>query len=87
MSGAESLISCSPFTKKCQVRPAVVYGTGDINGLTPRLIIGSIYKEIDEKMESLYSSGLRVNTVRPPSSPQLTSPLFICHNKGSSPRL
>jgi len=45
------------------VRPAVVYGTGDINGLTPRLICGSIYKEQKEKMESLYTSGLRVNTV------------------------
>jgi len=45
------------------VRPAVVYGTGDVYGLTPRLIVGSIYKETGEKMESLYSSGLRVNTV------------------------
>jgi len=45
------------------VRPAVVYDTADVNGLTPRLICGSIYKEQQEKMESLYSSGLRVNTV------------------------
>jgi len=45
------------------VRPAVVYGTGDVYGLTPRLIVGSIYKETKEKMESLYTSGLRVNTV------------------------
>jgi len=45
------------------VRPAIVYGTGDVYGLTPRLIVGSIYRETKEKMESLYSSGLRVNTV------------------------
>jgi len=45
------------------VRPAVVYGTGDILGLTPRLIVGSIYKESGETLKSLYSKDLRVNTV------------------------
>jgi nucleoside-diphosphate-sugar epimerase len=45
------------------VRPAIVYGTSDVLGITPRLIIGSIYKETGKKMESLYSKDLRLNTV------------------------
>jgi len=45
------------------VRPAVVYGTGDVYGLTPRLIVGSIYKESKETLKSLYSKDLKVNTV------------------------
>jgi nucleoside-diphosphate-sugar epimerase len=45
------------------VRPAIVYGSSDVLGITPRLIIGSIYKETGKKMESLYSKDLRFNTV------------------------
>lgn len=60
---AEKLVRATPGLNYLVVRPAVVYGTGDVYGLTPRLIIGSIYRETKEKMETLYSSGLRVNTV------------------------
>jgi nucleoside-diphosphate-sugar epimerase len=45
------------------VRPAAVYGTADQLSLTPRMIIGSIHKEINKKMECLYSKDLRLNTV------------------------
>jgi len=45
------------------VRPATVYGTADQLGLTPRLIIGSIHKELEKKMECLYTKDLRLNTV------------------------
>lgn len=45
------------------VRPAVVYGPGDVTGLTPRLMTGSIYKETGKKMETLYAKDLQVNTV------------------------
>lgn len=45
------------------VRPAVVYGPGDVLGLTPRLIVGSIYKESGETLKSLYTKDLRMNTV------------------------
>jgi len=31
------------------VRPAIVYGTGDVLGITPRLVIGSIYKVTGKK--------------------------------------
>jgi len=45
------------------VRPALVYGTADQLSLTPRLIIGSIHKELGKKMECLYTKDLRLNTV------------------------
>jgi nucleoside-diphosphate-sugar epimerase len=45
------------------IRPAIVYGTGDILGLTPRLIVGSIYKESKETLKSLYTKDLKMNTV------------------------
>lgn len=45
------------------VRPAIVYGPGDRQGLTPRLIIGAIYKYIREKMKMLWTKELKMNTV------------------------
>jgi len=45
------------------VRPAIVYGPGDINGLTPRIIIGAVYKATKEKMEFLWDGDLNINTV------------------------
>jgi nucleoside-diphosphate-sugar epimerase len=45
------------------VRPALVYGTADQLSLTPRLIIGSIHRELKKTMTCLYSKDLRLNTV------------------------
>jgi len=45
------------------VRPCIVYGPGDINGLSPRIICGAVYRFLGEKMKFLWSSSLRVNTV------------------------
>ncbi|CEP10755.1 hypothetical protein [Parasitella parasitica] len=45
------------------LRPAIVYGPGALSGLTPRLIIGRIYKHLDEKMKLLWSEDLKLNTV------------------------
>jgi len=45
------------------LRPAIVYGPGDMIGLTPRLVIGAIYKESGEKMELLWSASMKMNTV------------------------
>jgi nucleoside-diphosphate-sugar epimerase len=45
------------------IRPALVYGPGDILGITPRLVIGAIYKQSGEKMELLWSASLKMNTV------------------------
>lgn len=45
------------------VRPAIVYGPGDLTGITPRLIIAAVYKSLNEKMEFLWDKDLKLNTV------------------------
>lgn len=45
------------------LRPAIIYGVGDIDGLTPRLIVGAVYKELREKMKLLWTKDLRMSTV------------------------
>jgi nucleoside-diphosphate-sugar epimerase len=60
---AEQIVAHTPGLNYVIVRPAVVYGTGDLLGLTPRLIVGSVYKESKETLKSLYSKDLSLNTV------------------------
>jgi len=45
------------------VRPSIVYGPGDVSGITPRLITGAVYKYLNETMEFLWDKDLRINTV------------------------
>jgi len=45
------------------VRPAIVYGPGDINGLSPRVICGAVYQHINEKMKFLWTEDLKINSV------------------------
>jgi len=45
------------------VRPATVYGPGDISGISPRIICGAVYKYLGEKMKLLWSGDLRISTV------------------------
>jgi len=45
------------------VRPAIVYGPGDISGITPRLITGAVYKHLGETMEFLWDKDLKIHTV------------------------
>jgi nucleoside-diphosphate-sugar epimerase len=45
------------------VRPATVYGPGDLTGVTPRLITAAVYKSLGEKMEFLWDKDLYLNTV------------------------
>jgi len=45
------------------VRPVIVYGPGDITGLSPRIICGVVYKHIGEKMKFLWDEKLKINTV------------------------
>jgi len=60
---AEEIVKHTAGLNIVIVRPAIIYGTGDVLGLTPRLVIGSIYKAIGKKMETLYDKSLRTNTV------------------------
>jgi len=63
------------------VRPAIVYGVGDIMGLTPRIVIGAIYKESFETMELLWSKSLKLNTVH---VKDVVKAIWHLHNKGNS---
>ncbi|KAI8987158.1 hypothetical protein BDB01DRAFT_849305 [Pilobolus umbonatus] len=45
------------------LRPPVVYGPGAVSGLVPRLIIGRIYKYLNEEMKLLWSKELKLSTV------------------------
>jgi len=45
------------------VRPAIVYGPGDVAGIAPRIICGAVYKQLGEKMEFLWTKDLAINTV------------------------
>ncbi|KAL5037333.1 hypothetical protein RTP6_004784 [Batrachochytrium dendrobatidis] len=44
-------------------RPAIVYGPNDVLGITPRLIIGAVYKHLKEEMTLLWTKDLKLNTV------------------------
>jgi len=45
------------------VRPAIVYGPGDVSGISPRIITAAVYKHLKEKMKFLWSGGLAMTTV------------------------
>lgn len=45
------------------LRPALVYGPGDIRSLMPRLCCSAVYQHEKEKMEFLWSKGLQINTL------------------------
>lgn len=45
------------------LRPATVYGPGDIQGISPRIICAAVYRHLGEKMKFLWSGDLRYNTV------------------------
>jgi nucleoside-diphosphate-sugar epimerase len=60
---AENAVRATAGLDYVIVRPCIVYGPGDILGLTPRLVIGSIYKESGKTMKLLWSKSLKMNTV------------------------
>ncbi|KAI9142916.1 hypothetical protein BKA69DRAFT_1109265 [Paraphysoderma sedebokerense] len=60
---AEEELKKIPGLSLVIVRPAIVYGPADSQGLTPRLIIGAVYKHLKEEMKFLWTKDLRINTV------------------------
>lgn len=62
------------------VRPAYVYGPGDINSLSPRIICGAVYQHLGEKMKFLWSDDLKINTVH---VRDVTKALWIISQKGA----
>jgi len=45
------------------LRPAIVYGPGDTHGLAPRVIVGAVYKFLQDKQKNLWNAELAMNTV------------------------
>jgi len=45
------------------IRPAMVYGPGDVKEIIPRLVCGAIYKNLNKKMKTLWTAELKINTV------------------------
>lgn len=60
---AEKAVQATAGLNFIIVRPAIVYGPGDAQGLTPRIICGAVYRKLGEKMEFLWDEKLRINTV------------------------
>jgi len=45
------------------LRPALVYGNGDISTVTPRAVLAAVYKHMNKKMKVLWGKDLRINTL------------------------
>lgn len=45
------------------MRPSIVYGDGDRQGLAPRIVTGAVYKHLGKKLKFLWTGELMVNTV------------------------
>jgi len=60
---AEEELKKIPNLNVVIVRPSIVYGPGDILGLTPRIICAAVYKHLGETMEFLWDKELKMHTV------------------------
>jgi len=60
---AEEELKKIPGLNLVIVRPAIVYGPGDILGLTPRIICAAVYKHLNETMEFLWDKELKMHTI------------------------
>lgn len=60
---AEATLRDVPNLNMVVLRPAIMYGPGDVNGLSPRVISAAVYKYLDEKMRFAWDGKLKTNTV------------------------
>ncbi|KAJ3130940.1 hypothetical protein HK100_007139 [Physocladia obscura] len=44
-------------------RVAALYGVGDVSNITPRIIMGAVYRQLKEEMKLLWTKDLKINTV------------------------
>ncbi|KAI9340005.1 hypothetical protein BDR26DRAFT_861949 [Obelidium mucronatum] len=45
------------------IRTAALYGIGDVSNITPRIIMGAVYRQLKEPMNLLWTKDLKINTV------------------------
>ncbi len=62
-SEAEEELKKIPGLDLVIVRPAIVYGPGDVLGVTPRIICAAVYKYLNENMDFLWDKELKMHTV------------------------
>ena len=60
---AENAIKSIPGLNWVILRPAIVYGPGDVSGIMPRLVIGRVYKESGKKMKMMHNGSINLATV------------------------
>jgi len=45
------------------LRPGIVFGPGDLTGISPRLCVGAVYQKKNEKLKFMWEKTLRINSV------------------------
>ena len=60
---AESILREIPGLPLVVLRTASMYGPGDVNGLSPRVLCAAVYKYLGEKMRFAWDRKLKTNTV------------------------
>lgn len=60
---AEKAMRDVPGLSLITVRPAIIYGVADKQGITPRIVTAACYRELKEKMKLLWTKDLQMNTV------------------------
>lgn len=63
MLKSEEAVRGVPGAPVVILRPATVYGPGDVTGVMPRAVIAAAYVEMKEKMLFLWDGDLKCNTV------------------------
>ena len=59
----DALRSLGPSLPLVVLRPAIVYGPGDVAGLMPRVVIAAAYVKMADKMELLWDADMKINVV------------------------
>jgi hypothetical protein len=63
MAKAEAAVQAVAGLPWIIVRPAVVYGPGDVSGLMPRCVVAAAYVKMGARMDFMWDGDLRCNTV------------------------
>jgi len=84
-NNAKARLKAEGVIKKCGIpyvilRPAIIYGPGDREGLMPRFVCAATYKS-NEKMNFLWNKGTRINCVH---VEDVVRAMWLCATKAES---
>ncbi|KAJ3239239.1 hypothetical protein HDU81_006344 [Chytriomyces hyalinus] len=60
---AEDALREIPGLNLVIIRTAALYGPSDVSNITPRIIMGAVYRQLKEEMKLLWTKDLKINTV------------------------